>query len=93
MYMRGLATSILVESLLKRGAEGDLQAADAAIHRLADVPVDPGFVLHEIPLLRLRALVAQVQGDEVGCHELMKSYRDQATAAGFEPLVAESSRA
>ncbi len=93
MYMRGLATSILVESLLKRGAAGDLQAAQAAIDRLADVPVDPGFVLHEIPLLRLRALVAEAKGDEAGSRELMKSYRDQATAAGFEPLVAESSRA
>ena len=63
MYLRGVATTILVESLLSRGAGGDLDEARAAIERLADVPVEPGFVLHEIPLLRLRALVARAEGD------------------------------
>ena len=88
MFLRGVATTILVESLLKRGADGDLQQAQAAIERLADVPVDPGFVLHEIPLLRLRALVARAQGDEVGWREFMDRYRARAAAAGFEPLAA-----
>jgi adenylate cyclase len=92
MYMRGLATSILVEALLKRGAAGDLQAAQAAIDRVAEVPVDPGFVLHEIPLLRLRALVAREKRDDAGCQALMNRYRDAAKRAGFEPLVAEPMR-
>jgi hypothetical protein len=45
MYWRGLATTILVESLLQRGASGDVAAARAAADRLAAVPVEPGFVL------------------------------------------------
>ena len=88
MFLRGVATTILVESLLKRGADGDLQQAQAAIERLADVPVDPGFVLHEIPLLRLRALVARAQGDDDRWREFMEHYRARAAAAGFEPLAA-----
>jgi adenylate cyclase len=55
MITRGMATTVLVESLLQRGSAGDLTDAQAAIDRLAAVPTDPGFVLFEIPLLRLRA--------------------------------------
>ena len=47
MILHGPATTVLVESLLARGADGDLQAAQAAIDRLAAVPTDPGFVLHD----------------------------------------------
>ena len=87
MYLRGVATTILVESLLARGADGDLQKAQDAIDRLAEVPVDPGFVLHEIPLLRLRALMARAHGDDDACRELMDRFRAAAEAAGFEALV------
>ena len=59
MFLRGVATTVLVEALLERGAGGDLDEAQAAIDRLAAVPTEPGFVLHELPLLRLRALVAR----------------------------------
>ena len=59
------ATTVLVEALLQRSGQGDLDDAQAAIDRLAAVPTDPGFVLHEITLLRLRALLAQARGDEV----------------------------
>ena len=87
MYLRGVATTILVESLLARGADGDLQKAQDAIDRLAEVPVDPGFVLHQIPLLRLRALMARAHGDDDACRELMDRFRAAAEAAGFEALV------
>ena len=87
MFLRGVATAVLVEALLDRGADGDLQEAQAAIDRLAAVPTEPGFILHELPLLRLRALVARRQGDDAGCRELMQRYRAKAAAAGFDPLV------
>ena len=61
-FMRGVATAALVESLLRRGSDTDVQEAAAAIERLAAVPTDPGFVLNEIPLLRLRALLARARG-------------------------------
>ena len=87
MYFRGVTTTFLVEALLARGADGDLQKAQDAIDRLAEVPVDPGFVLHEIPLLRLRALMARAHGDDDACRELMDRFRAAAEAAGFEALV------
>ena len=45
MFLRGVAATILVESLLDRGADEDVREAQATIDRLAAVPVDAGFVL------------------------------------------------
>jgi adenylate cyclase len=83
-----LATTVLVEVLLRRGSDGDLAEAQAAIDRLAAVPTDPGFVLHEIWLLRLRALLARARGDEAGYREFRDRYRAKATALGFEGHMA-----
>ena len=51
MMTRGSAVTALTEFLVRRGGERDLAEAGTAIDRLAAVPVDPGFVLHELPLL------------------------------------------
>jgi adenylate cyclase len=79
-----LATSALAEALLQRGGQGDFEDAQAAINRLAAVPTDPGFVLDEITLLRLRALVARAHGDEAGYCDYRDRYRALATELGFE---------
>jgi adenylate cyclase len=84
MAHRGPATSVLVETLLRRGAAGDLLWAKAAIDRLAAVTTDPGFVLHELPLLRLRALLAQGGGDQAAYRDYRDRYRAMATSFGFE---------
>jgi class 3 adenylate cyclase len=84
MLSRGAATVALVESLLRRGSDTDLQEAAAAIERLAAVPTDPGFVLNEIPLLRLRALLAQALGDDTAYRDYRDRYRAMATSLGFE---------
>jgi adenylate cyclase len=83
-----LATTVLVEALLRRGGDGGLHDAQAAIDRLAAVPTDPGFVLHEVPLLRLRALLARAYGDEAGYREFRDRYRTKATECGFEGHMA-----
>jgi adenylate cyclase len=83
-----LATTVLVEALLRRGADGDLEEAQSAIDRLAAVPTDPGFVLQEIPLLRMRALLARAHGDEAGYREFRDRYRAKATECGFEGHMA-----
>jgi adenylate cyclase len=85
---RWLATTVLVESLLDRRADGDVQEAQAAIDRFAAAPADPGFLLNELSLLRLRGLLARAHGDAVACQQLMADFRAKAAAAGFEPLVA-----
>ena len=65
VLFRGPATRVLAESLLRRGTEQDLQEAQTAIDRLAACPTDTRFVLYELPLLRLRALLARARGDAV----------------------------
>ena len=84
MSMRGVATAALVETLLRRGLDTDVQEAAAAIERLAAVPTDPGFVLNEIPLLRMRALLARAHGDMTGYRDYRDRYRAMATSLGFE---------
>jgi hypothetical protein len=78
------ATGVLVETLLDRGAEGDVVEAKAAIERLADAPADEGLVIREVSLLRLRALLARAHGDAAAYVHLRDRYRDMATSLGFE---------
>ena len=84
MLWRGPATSVLVEALLSRNAAGDVGAARAAIDRLAAVPTDTGYVLHDMPLLRLRALVARAEGSEDVYRRFVARYRAMAESYGFE---------
>jgi adenylate cyclase len=79
-----LAITVLVQALLRRGGDEDLKDAQAAIDQLAAMPTDPGFVLHEIWLLRLRALLARADGDAAGYVQLRDRYRDMARTLGFE---------
>jgi adenylate cyclase len=87
MIWRGRATEVLVRLLVGRGSFGDQQNAQAAIDRLATVPTDPGFVLHELPLLRSRALLAHARGDESSYRNFLEQHRAKAAAAGFDALI------
>ena len=88
MLSLGEATRVLVESLIQRGTSADLKEAQAAIDRLAAEPTDPGFVLFEVPLLRLRALLARVRGDDATYAQFRDRYRDMAKTLGFEGHIA-----
>jgi class 3 adenylate cyclase len=78
------ATGVLVETLLDRGAGGDLVEAEAAIERLAAAPADEGLVIREIWLLRSRTLLARARGDTVAYADLRDRYRDMAKTHGYE---------
>jgi len=78
------ATGVLVETLLDRGDESDLAAAEAVITRLADAPADDGLVIREIWLLRMRALLAHAHGDDTGYRDYRDRYRAMAESLGFE---------
>ena len=82
-----LATGVLVETLLDRGAENDVAEAQAAIDRLATSPGD-GDLAREIWLLRLRALLARAHGDAGTYAHLRDRYRDMARTLGFEGHIA-----
>jgi hypothetical protein len=89
------ATGVLVETLLDRGADGDIAEAEAAIERLAEAaidrlaaPTDDGLVVREIWLLRLRALLARAHGDAAAYAHFRDHYRDMAKTLGFEGHIA-----
>jgi hypothetical protein len=78
------ATGVLVETLLDRGADGDVDEAEAAITRLADAPADDSLAGREIWLLRLRALLARAHSDDAAYAQFRDRYRDMAKTLGFE---------
>ncbi|GAB2997146.1 adenylate/guanylate cyclase domain-containing protein [Mycobacterium bourgelatii] len=90
MIFRGPATAALVEALLARGSATDLDEAQKAIDRLAAVPTEPGFVLHELAVLRMRALLARARGDEPGYRELVQRLAAGARAAEFMGYLAQA---
>ena len=90
MIFRGPATTVLVEALLSRGSAADIKDAELAIDRLAAVPTEPGFVLHELPLLRLRALLARARDDEPGYQLFLERFRAQAADADFKGYLAQA---
>ena len=77
-------TGILVETLLERGAEGDLAEAQEAFDWLAGQSADDGLAILEITLLRLRALLARARGDDAAYRDLLSRYRAMAEPLGFE---------
>jgi hypothetical protein len=77
-------TGVLVETLLGRGAEGDLAEAQEAIDWLANLPADDGSAVREITLLRLRALLARARGDDVAYRDLVSRYRAMAESLGYD---------
>jgi adenylate cyclase len=72
------------DTLLGRGAHGDVAEAEAAIERLAAAPADDRLVVREICLLRLRALLARAQSDETAYRDYRDRYHAIATSLGFE---------
>jgi adenylate cyclase len=88
MTTRGSAVAALVELLVRRGGEPDLVEARDAIERLVAVPTDPGFVMHELPLHRMRALLARAEGDEAAYRDHLRRYRNMATDLGFDGHMA-----
>ncbi|WP_027332333.1 adenylate/guanylate cyclase domain-containing protein [Mycolicibacterium tusciae] len=78
------STSVLVEALVKRSEEADLDEAQAAVDRLAAEPTAREFVVHETSVLRLRALLAGTRGDQAVYREYRDRYRSLATKLGFE---------
>ena len=82
------ATGVLVESLLDRGADGDVAEAEATIKRLAAAPTEDGLVVRDILLQRLRALLARAHGDDVAYARLRDRYRDTARTLGCEGHIA-----
>jgi adenylate cyclase len=83
-----MATNALVEALLQRGADRDIKEAESAVDRLGTVEVEPGIVLYDIRILKLRTQLARAKGDDEAYRQLRDSYRKMATDLGFEGHMA-----
>ena len=84
----GPATAALVEALLIRGSAADLGEARSRTDALAALPADPEFVLHQIWLTRLRALIARAEGNESDYRDLRDDYRAMAQRLRFHGHLA-----
>ncbi|AGB26858.1 adenylate/guanylate cyclase family protein (plasmid) [Mycobacterium sp. JS623] len=78
------ATGVLVDTLLDRGADGDVAEAKAAIERLASAPAGEGLAMRDIWLLRMRVLCSLASGDKVGYQSYRDRYRAMARTLRFE---------
>lgn len=81
---RGWATTVLVEALLARGDAGDLDEAQRAVDHLAAIETERVFAFHELPELRLRALLARARGESGEYRRYRERYRDRAAETGFQ---------
>jgi len=84
----GAGVTAFVEALLRRGGEADVSEAAAAIEQLGAVSTEPDFVLFDVALLRLRALLARARGDEACYREFAQRYGEMAASFGFEGHIA-----
>ncbi|MFY9919031.1 MAG: adenylate/guanylate cyclase domain-containing protein [Mycobacterium sp.] len=80
----GVACATLTESLLHRGNAADLREARDVTNGLAATPTEPGVIIYEIWLLRLRALLAKAEDDEAAYRDYRDRYRKMANDLGFE---------
>ena len=84
----GCVTNVFVDALLGSGSAADLQEAEAAVDRLAALPIEPAVVVHKAWLLRAQALLARAQGDAAGYRRYRDAYRKMAADMGFEGHMA-----
>ncbi len=78
-------TGVLVEALLERGDERDLDEAQQLIDRLTSHRADQASAIIDITLLRLHALLARARGGgDVSYRDLVSRYRAMAESLGFE---------
>jgi hypothetical protein len=83
-----VATGFLVEALLDRGDVADIREAEAALDRLIAAPLSDDYVLRDLTVLRLRALVASAHGHDATARDFADRYRKMATDLGFEGHMA-----
>ncbi|MED5801937.1 adenylate/guanylate cyclase domain-containing protein [Gordonia sp. Z-3] len=80
--------AVLVETLLARGAEGDVGEARAAIDWVAETIADSEpAAIPGLTLLRLRALLARAVGDVEAHRDLARRYLSAARAFDFDGHV------
>jgi adenylate cyclase len=80
--------SVLVESLLRRGGDAAVSAAEDAVAQFIAFATGSGFVVFDVLVLQLRARIARADGDEVGYRDTVARYRAMANSLGFDGHIA-----
>jgi class 3 adenylate cyclase len=75
---------VFVETLLERGADGDVAEAQEEIDRLANLRADQASAIVDITLLKLRTLLTRACGDDIAYKDLRGRYQAVAESLGFE---------
>jgi len=88
MSVFGLAVTVLVESLLRRGGDADDEEVDQAIDDLAAYAATTRLVVYPLLVLRLRALIARARGDAAAYLDFVERYGVQAESLGLEGHIA-----
>ena len=88
MSVFGLAVTVLVESLLRRGGDTDDEEVDEAIDDLAAYAATTRLVVYPLLVLRLRALIARARGDAAAYQDFVERYGVQAESLGLEGHIA-----
>ena len=77
-----------METLLDRGADGDVAEAEAVIERLTDTRANESLAMRDLWLLRQRAFLARAHGDATAYAHFRDRYSAMATSLGFEGHIA-----
>ncbi len=83
-----VATGVLVESLLRRGANGDVADAQTALSRSEAMMRNSQAAGFDLFHLRMRALIAQARGDGTHYRQLADRYLTLATSLGYHGHIA-----
>ncbi|WP_105344056.1 AAA family ATPase [Mycobacterium sp. ITM-2016-00318] len=81
-----LCTELLVETLIERGAPGDLGEAQSLVDRLETLRPERNWAIRDAIVLRLRALLADAHGDHIACQDFLSQYSSMAEPLGFEEV-------
>jgi hypothetical protein len=84
----GLAVWVLVESLLRRGGSAAITEAENAVAELESFAAGSGYVVLDVLVLRLRALLARAHGDESAYRETVGRYLALSESHGYEGHLA-----
>lgn len=79
-----LAASLLVDTLIERRTDDDLNEAESLIENWLDPIYDQAPAARDVMSIRTRTLLAHARGDVASYRELKKRYRDLAISLGFE---------
>jgi adenylate cyclase len=82
------ATTVVVETLLRRGGRNDIAQAHAVIEQLAIVSAGRTFTPDEVSLLRLHTLLARAEHDDASYESYRTRYQARVTELGFEGHIA-----